>query len=112
MRCGQVHTTWAPSATAADAAAPAVRVVQVRTGIVQSANGGALKLQRPLFSAGAPQVAETIRLGPTEIAEFAADEARPERGRLDIAVLGTDVPPPGEGFVVAGPVPDPAGTGG
>ena len=67
---------------------------------------------RPLFSAGAPQVAETIRLGPTEIAEFAADEARPERGRLDIAVLGTDVPPPGEGFVVAGPVPDPAGTGG
>lgn len=37
---------------AAEAAAPDARVVQVRTGIVQSANGGALKLQRPLFAAG------------------------------------------------------------
>lgn len=39
-----------------DATAPAgqagVRVVQVRTGIVQSPRGGTLKLMRPLFSAG------------------------------------------------------------
>src|SRR5262249_26338994 len=39
-----------------DATAPAeqagVRVVRVRTGIVQSPRGGTLKLMRPLFSAG------------------------------------------------------------
>jgi uncharacterized protein (TIGR01777 family) len=39
-----------------DAAAPAanagLRVVTVRTGIVQAANGGTLKLMRPLFAAG------------------------------------------------------------
>ncbi|HKY57588.1 MAG TPA: TIGR01777 family oxidoreductase [Aeromicrobium sp.] len=33
-------------------AGPAMRVVVVRTGIVQSPRGGALRLQRPLFAAG------------------------------------------------------------
>lgn len=91
-----------------------VRKSDLLAAVARAPGVGAARVStlRPLFRAGAPQVAETIRLGPTEIAEFAADEARPERGRLDIAVLGTDVPPPGEGFVVAGPVPDPAGTGG
>lgn len=37
---------------AAASGADAMRVVMVRTGIVQSPRGGALRLQRPLFSAG------------------------------------------------------------
>jgi uncharacterized protein (TIGR01777 family) len=39
-------------AAAAPAAAAGLRVVQVRTGIVQAARGGTLRLLRPLFSAG------------------------------------------------------------
>ncbi len=39
-------------AAGASAAAAGLRVVQVRTGIVQSARGGTLRLLRPLFSAG------------------------------------------------------------
>lgn len=37
---------------ALNAASPQLRVVSVRTGIVQSPRGGALRLQRPLFAAG------------------------------------------------------------
>lgn len=37
---------------ALSAASPRMRVVAVRTGIVQSPRGGALRLQRPLFTAG------------------------------------------------------------
>ena len=39
-------------AATAHAAAAGLRVVTVRTGIVQSARGGTLKLMRPLFAAG------------------------------------------------------------
>jgi uncharacterized protein (TIGR01777 family) len=39
-------------AAAAPAADAGLRVVAVRTGIVQSANGGTLRLMRPLFAAG------------------------------------------------------------
>ncbi|QFG36304.1 baseplate J-like protein [Paracoccus pantotrophus] len=66
---------------------------------------------RPLRRAGAPAVSAVIELGPTEIAQFSGDEARPERGRLTVTVMGTDTPPPGQGFVVAGPAPEPASTG-
>ena len=83
--------------------------------VVAKAPGvGAVKaaIFRPLLRAGAPDVAEAILLGPTEIAEFAVDESHPERGRLTITVLGTDVPPQGQGFVVLGPVPEATGAGG
>jgi uncharacterized protein (TIGR01777 family) len=45
-----VVADWEAAAQPAQAAA--VRVVHVRTGIVQSAKGGSLKLLRPLFAAG------------------------------------------------------------
>jgi uncharacterized protein (TIGR01777 family) len=45
-----VVTDWEEATTPAQQAG--VRVVQVRTGIVQSPAGGTLKLMRPLFSAG------------------------------------------------------------
>ncbi|OBI45261.1 TIGR01777 family oxidoreductase [Mycobacterium colombiense] len=45
-----VVTDWEQATTPAQQAG--VRVVQVRTGIVQSPAGGTLKLMRPLFSAG------------------------------------------------------------
>lgn len=45
-----VVADWeAATAPAADAG---IRVVNVRTGVVQSANGGTLRLMRPLFAAG------------------------------------------------------------
>lgn len=64
---------------------------------------------RPLLRAGGPDSAEALTLGPTEIAECSCDEADPGRGRLRVSVLGTDRPPEGEGFVTAGPAPEPAG---
>ncbi|GIG69260.1 TIGR01777 family oxidoreductase [Phytomonospora endophytica] len=45
-----VVTDW--EAAAGSAAEDGVRVVCVRTGVVQSPRGGALRVQRPLFSAG------------------------------------------------------------
>jgi uncharacterized protein (TIGR01777 family) len=45
-----VVSDW--EAATAPAAAAGLRVVAVRTGIVQSARGGTLKLMRPLFAAG------------------------------------------------------------
>lgn len=45
-----VVTDW--EAATAPAAAAGLRVVTVRTGIVQSARGGTLRLMRPLFTAG------------------------------------------------------------
>lgn len=45
-----VVAEWELATTAADR--DGVRVVQVRTGIVQSPRGGTLRLMRPLFSAG------------------------------------------------------------
>ena len=88
-----------------------VRKSDILAAVARAPGVGAVKAAtfRPLLRAGAPEVAEAILLGPTEIAEFAADEARPERGRLTITVLGTDTPPAGQGFVVAGPVAEPAG---
>mgnify|MGYP002737566420 CR=1 FL=1 len=90
-----------------------VRKSDVLAAVARAPGVGAVKASvfRPLLRAGAPDVAEAILLGPTEIAEFAVDEARPERGRLTITVLGTDSQPPGQGFVVLGPVPETAGTG-
>ncbi|WP_043649334.1 TIGR01777 family oxidoreductase [Nocardia thailandica] len=46
----EVVTAW--EAASAPAAAAGVRVVRVRTGIVQSPAGGTLRLLRPLFAAG------------------------------------------------------------
>ena len=46
----EVVADW--EAATAPAAAAGLRVVRVRTGIVQAAAGGTLKLLRPLFSAG------------------------------------------------------------
>jgi uncharacterized protein (TIGR01777 family) len=43
---------WEEAAASGAAAESATRVVLVRTGIVQSPRGGALRLQRPLFAAG------------------------------------------------------------
>ena len=90
-----------------------VRKSELLAAVAKAPGVGAVKASvfRPLLRAGAPDVAEAIILGPTEIAEFAVNEARPERGRLTITVLGTDTPPPGQGFVVMGPVPETAGTG-
>ena len=80
-------------------------------GILIKKQVGAVKAEifRPLGRAGAPDAAPVIALGPTEIAQFLGDEARPETGRLSIAVLGTDTIPTGEGFVIAGPAPETAG---
>ncbi|MGA0615027.1 hypothetical protein [Paracoccus sp. KR1-242] len=61
---------------------------------------------RPLLQAGAPEVAQVILLGATEIAQFMGDESRPELGRLSVRVLGTDAIPAGQGFVVDGPAPE------
>src|SRR5262249_25989403 len=47
---GDVVTDW--EGVTAPAEHAGVRVVRVRTGIVQSPRGGTLKLMRPLFSAG------------------------------------------------------------
>jgi uncharacterized protein (TIGR01777 family) len=43
---------WERAARAGEESGSATRSVQVRTGIVQSPRGGALRLQRPLFAAG------------------------------------------------------------
>lgn len=65
---------------------------------------------RPLFDAGAVAVHRAIRLGPTEIARFAGDESRPDRGRLTIRIEGVDAPVGAtQGFRVDGPAPEPAG---
>lgn len=59
---------------------------------------------RPLLDAGSSPVRRVIRLAPTEIAQFAGDDARPDRGRLTLRVEGVDAPePPPAAFVVAGP---------
>ncbi len=62
---------------------------------------------RPLFAAGGEAVRRVIRLAPTQIAQFAADEARPERGRLTIRIEGIDRPEPPGAFRVGGPAPEP-----
>jgi len=64
---------------------------------------------RPLFEAGGQAVRRAIRLAPTEIAQFAAEEARPERGRLTIRIEGIDRPEPPGAFLVGGPAPEPGG---
>jgi len=63
---------------------------------------------RPLLDASSVQVRRSIRLGPTEIAQFAGEEARPDRGRLTIRVEGVDPPElPTDVFSVGGPAPEP-----
>lgn len=48
----EVVHDWEAAAIEGSSSAPTMRVVRVRTGIVQSPRGGALGLQRPLFAAG------------------------------------------------------------
>ena len=88
-----------------------IRLSELLAHVARLPQVGAVKAEifRPLGRAGAPDVAPVIALGPTEIAQFLGDEARPETGRLSIAVLGTDTIPTGEGFVIAGPAPETAG---
>lgn len=63
---------------------------------------------RPLLNAASEQVRRSIRLGPTEIAQFAGEDSRPDRGRLTIRVEGVDPSePPPDAFVVGGPAPEP-----
>lgn len=63
---------------------------------------------RPLLDAGSAPVRRVIRLAPTEIALFAGDDARPDRGRLTLRVEGIDPPePPPAAFVVGGPAAEP-----
>ena len=90
-----------------------IRLPDLLAAAARARSVGAVKAAtfRPLHHAGAAQVAQVIELGPTEIAQFAGDEAHPERGRLTVTVMGTDTPPPGQGFVLAGPAPEPASTG-
>jgi hypothetical protein len=61
---------------------------------------------RPLFDAGGDPVRRAILPGPTEIVQFAADEARPERGRLTVRIQGIDPPDPPAAFTVGGPAPE------
>ena len=61
---------------------------------------------RPLFEAGGETVRRAILPGPTEIVQFAADEARPERGRLTVRIQGIDPPDPPAAFTVGGPAPE------
>ena len=90
-----------------------IRLPDLLAAAARARGVGAVKAAtfRPLHHAGAAQIAQVIELGPTEIAQFAGDEAHPERGRLTVTVMGTDTPPPGQGFVLAGPAPEPASTG-
>ncbi len=88
---------------------------EVRQGDILAAAGraegvGAVRVLafRPLFGAGGEAVRRVIRLAPTQIAQFAADEARPERGRLTIRIEGIDRPEPPGAFRVGGPAPEPA----
>lgn len=69
---------------------------------------GAVKalLFRPLHDVNGPRTRKAIELGPTEVAQFAADEARPEKGRLTIRVEGIDPPEPPGSFMIGGPVPE------
>lgn len=63
---------------------------------------------RALLDPSSETVRRSIRLGATEIAQFAGDDARPDRGRLTIRIEGIDPPePPPAAFVVGGPVPEP-----
>lgn len=62
---------------------------------------------RSIRDASRVQLRRSIRLGPTEIALFAGDEARPDRGRLILRVEGSDPPRrPSDVFVVGGPEPE------
>jgi uncharacterized phage protein gp47/JayE len=63
---------------------------------------------RPLLDAGADPVRRAIRLGPTEIAQFAGNDARPDRGRLTLRIQGIDPTTPPAVFRVGGPAPEPA----
>ncbi|MDK3073539.1 baseplate J/gp47 family protein [Sedimentitalea sp. JM2-8] len=63
---------------------------------------------RPLLDAGPDPVRRAIRLGPTEIAQFAGNDARPDRGRLTLRIQGIDPVDPPAAFVVGGPAPEPA----
>ncbi|MFM7532840.1 MAG: hypothetical protein ACKO5J_10245, partial [Rubrivivax sp.] len=61
---------------------------------------------RPLLDAGGDAVRRAILPGPTEIVQFAADEARPERGRLTVRIEGIDPHDPPAAFTVGGPAPE------
>ncbi len=63
---------------------------------------------RPLLDAGSNPVRRVVRLAPTEIAQFAGEDARPDRGRLTLRVEGIDPPEsPPAAFAVGGPAPEP-----
>ncbi len=63
----------------------------------------ALTFRRQRAAHAAP-VVKTIRLGPTEIAQLAAEERHPERGRLTIRIEGVDPEVPPGDFLVGGPL--------
>lgn len=91
-----------------------VRLADLLAAVARAPGVGAVKalIFRPLFEAGGDDVRAAVAMGPTQIAQFAADEAHPERGRLTIRVEGVDTPVAGAAFVVGGPAPEPALTGG
>jgi uncharacterized phage protein gp47/JayE len=86
-----------------------ITLADILAAVAKAPGVGAVKALafRPLFEAGGEAVRRAIALAPTEIAQFAADEAHPERGRLTVRVQGVDRPEP-PGFVVE-PAPQSAG---
>lgn len=88
-----------------------IRLADILSAVQAQPGIGAVKALtfKPLFDAASADVRRAIRLGPTEIAQFAGDEARPDRGRLTIRIEGVDAPePPPDIFAVGGPAPEPA----
>ena len=85
-----------------------VRLADILAMVARAPGVGAVKALtfRPLFEAGGSAVRRAIALGPTQIAQFAADEAHPERGRLTIRIVGADAVSAADGFVVAAPAPE------
>ncbi|MCP4936299.1 MAG: hypothetical protein GY927_19365 [bacterium] len=58
---------------------------------------------RPLRDSNGLATRQAIELGPTEVAQFSADEAKPEKGRLTIRIQGIDPSIPPGAFSVASP---------
>jgi hypothetical protein len=86
----------------------AVRLADLLAAVHSAPGVGAAKALafRPLFAPGSEPVRRAILPGPTQIVQFAADEARPERGRLTVRIEGIDKPEPPAAFLVGGPAPE------
>ena len=67
---------------------------------------GAVKARvfRPLFDAERSAVLDVIALGPTEIAQFEADDSHVEKGRLSVEIEDASSSPT---MIVSGPAPEP-----